>query len=578
MNFAVSNHPNPQFERKNIEILNGQWDFGFQKAKLGFKFSTDEQRAIEMRNKNEYPHKINVPFCVESELSGIQYKDFINMVWYKKNIEIKKNGNRVFLCFGAADHLTTVLVNGKLAGRHKGGYTSFRFDITDLAVDGKNEIFVLCEDDVKNQFVIRGKQSEWKKSHACDYTRTTGIWQSVYLEYVPQNYIKNFKIYPDHKNGLVTINFNLKGKETLSCEAFFDGKSVGKSTFVDASDNAVMQLKLDEIHLWEVGNGQLYDIEITFGEDKVYSYFGLRNVRLDGYKFLINEKSVFQRLVLDQGFYKKGIYTAPSDEDLMKDIELSMALGFNGARLHQKVFDPRFLYFCDKMGYIVWGEYANWGLDYSNPKSVDVFLKEWGEAIERDFNHPSIIGWCPFNETWNYKGRPQYDPLLSTVYDYTKAVDNTRPCIDTSGNFHVETDIFDLHDYEQNVEVFKKNNDVILETGVPFDRFDNRQTYKKGQPVFISEYGGIKWSPVDGNSREISWGYGNAPKSEEEFMERYKGLTDALLDNPYFFGFCYTQLTDVEQEQNGVFTYDRKEKFPCEFFYKVNSRKAAIED
>lgn len=580
MNFAVSNHPNPQFERKNIEILNGQWDFGFQKAKLGFKFSTDEQRAIEMRNKNEYPHKINVPFCVESELSGIQYKDFINMVWYKKNIEIKKNGNRVFLCFGAADHLTTVLVNGKLAGRHKGGYTSFRFDITDLAVDGENEIFVLCEDDVKNQFVIRGKQSEWKKSHACDYTRTTGIWQSVYLEYVPQNYIKNFKIYPDHKNGLVTINFNLKGKETLSCEAFFDGNSVGKSTFVDASDNAVMQLKLDEIHLWEVGNGQLYDIEITFGEDKVYSYFGLRNVRLDGYKFLINEKSVFQRLVLDQGFYKKGIYTAPSDEDLMKDIELSMALGFNGARLHQKVFDPRFLYFCDKMGYIVWGEYANWGLDYSNPKSVDVFLKEWGEAIERDFNHPSIIGWCPFNETWNYKGRPQYDPLLSTVYDYTKAVDNTRPCIDTSGNFHVKTDIFDLHDYSYDVEFFKKNYDrfmtedylyqhVLVENG-------GRQTYR-GEPVFISEYGGIKW--VSDESIK-SWGYGEDVKTPEEFADRYVGLTDVILSNYKMFGFCYTQLYDIEQEQNGLYTYDREKKFDDAIYDRIiaiNTKVAEIE-
>ncbi len=580
MNFTVSNHPNPQFERKNIEILNGQWDFGFQKAKLGFKFSTDEQRAIEMRNKNEYPHKINVPFCVESELSGIQYKDFINMVWYKKNIEIKKNGNRVFLCFGAADHLTTVLVNGKLAGRHKGGYTSFRFDITHLAVDGKNEIFVLCEDDVKNQFVIRGKQSEWKKSHACDYTRTTGIWQSVYLEYMPQNYIKNFKIYPDHKNGLVTINFNLKGKETLSCEAFFDGKSVGKSTFVDASDNAVMQLKLDEIHLWEVGNGQLYDIEITFGEDKVYSYFGLRNVRLDGYKFLINEKSVFQRLVLDQGFYKKGIYTAPSDEDLMKDIELSMTLGFNGARLHQKVFDPRFLYFCDKMGYIVWGEYANWGLDYSNPKSVDVFLKEWGEAIERDFNHPSIIGWCPFNETWNYKGRPQYDPLLSTVYDYTKAVDNTRPCIDTSGNFHVKTDIFDLHDYSYDVDFFKKNYDrfmtedylyqhVLVENG-------GRQTYR-GEPVFISEYGGIKW--VSDESIK-SWGYGEDVKTPEEFADRYVGLTDVILSNYKMFGFCYTQLYDIEQEQNGLYTYDREKKFDDAIYDRIiaiNTKIAEIE-
>ncbi len=580
MNFTVSNHPNPQFERKNTQILNGQWDFGFQKAKVGFKFSVNEKRALEIRNKSEYTHKINVPFCVESELSGIQYKDFINLVWYKKVVQIKKDGNRVFLCFGAADHLTTVLVNGQLAGRHKGGYTSFRFDITDLAVDGENEIFVLCEDDVKNQFVIRGKQSEWKKSHACDYTRTTGIWQTVFIEYVPTNYIKNFKIYPDHKNGLVTINFNLKGKENLTCEAFFDGKSVGKGTFIDASDNAVMQLKLDETHLWEVGNGQLYDLEITFGEDKVYSYFGLRNVRLDGYKFLINEKSVFQRLVLDQGFYKKGIYTAPSDEDLMKDIELSMALGFNGARLHQKVFDPRFLYFCDKMGYIVWGEYANWGLDYSNPKSVDVFLNEWKEALERDFNHPAIIGWCPFNETWNYKGRPQYDPLLSTVYDFTKAVDNTRPCIDTSGNFHVKTDIFDLHDYSYDVEFFKKNYDrfmtedylyqhVLVENG-------GRQTYR-GEPVFISEYGGIKW--VSDKSIK-SWGYGEDVKTPEEFADRYVGLTDVILSNYKMFGFCYTQLYDIEQEQNGLYTYDREKKFTDDIYQRIidiNTKVAEIE-
>ncbi len=580
MDFTVSNHPNPQFERKNIEILNGKWDFGFKKAKKGFKFSTDEKRAVEIRNKNEYPHKINVPFCVESELSGIQYKDFINMVWYKRMVEIKKDGNRVFLCFGAADHLTTVLVNGKLAGRHKGGYTSFKFDITDLAVEGENEIFVLCEDDVKNPYVIRGKQSEWKKSHACDYTRTTGIWQTVFIEYVPENYIENFKIYPDHKNGLVTINFNLKGKENLTCEAFYNGKSVGKSTFIDASDNAVMQLKLDETHLWEVGNGQLYDLEITFGEDKVYSYFGLRNVRLDGYKFLINEKSVFQRLVLDQGFYKKGIYTAPSDEDLIKDIELSMALGFNGARLHQKVFDPRFLYFCDKMGYIVWGEYANWGLDYSNPKSVDVFLKEWGEAIERDFNHPAIIGWCPFNETWNYKGRPQYDPLLSTVYDFTKAVDNTRPCIDTSGNFHVKTDIFDLHDYSYDVDFFKKNYDRFMTEDYLYQHVlvenKGRQEYK-GEPVFISEYGGIKW--VSDESIK-SWGYGEDVKTPEEFADRYVGLTDVILSNYKMFGFCYTQLYDIEQEQNGLYTYDREKKFSDEIYQRIidiNTKVAEIE-
>lgn len=587
MDFAVSKHPNPQFERKDIEILNGEWDFGFKKAKRCFKFSTDEKRAFELLQMSEYPyeaniftHKINVPFCVESELSGIQYKDFINMVWYKKTVEIKKDGNRVFLCFGAVDHLTTVLVNGKLAGRHKGGYTSFKFDITDLVYDGENEIFVLCEDDVKNPFVIRGKQSEWKKSHACDYTRTTGIWQTVYLEYVPEARVENFKIYPDHKNGMVTINFALNGKSNLTCEAFYEGKSVGKSTFKDACGNEVMQIKLDETHLWEVGNGRLYDLEITFGEDKVYSYFGLRNVRLDGYKFLINEKSVFQRLVLDQGFYKKGIYTSPSDEDLMKDIELSMALGFNGARLHQKVFDPRFLYFCDKMGYIVWGEYANWGLDYSNPKSVDVFLNEWKEALDRDFNHPSIIGWCPFNETWNYKGRPQYDPLLATVYDYTKAVDSTRPCIDTSGNFHVKTDIFDLHDYSYDVEFFKKNYDRFMTEDYLYQHVlvenKGRQEYK-GEPVFISEYGGIKW--VSDESIK-SWGYGEDVKTPEEFADRYVGLTDVILSNYKMFGFCYTQLYDIEQEQNGLYTYDRKKKFSDEIYQRIidiNTKVAEIE-
>ncbi len=580
MDFKVSNHPNPQFERKNIEILNGQWDFGFQKAKLGFKFSADEKRAVEIRSRNEYTHKINVPFCVESELSGIGYKDFINMVWYKRTVNIKKDSNRVFLCFGAADHLTTVLVNGKLAGRHKGGYTSFRFDITDLVTHGENEIFVLCEDDVKNPYVIRGKQSEWKKSHACDYTRTTGIWQTVYIEYVPKNYIENFKIYPDSKNSLVTINFSLKGSENLTCEAFYDGKSVGKTEFKNASGSAVMQIKLSETHLWEVGNGKLYDLHISFGEDKVYSYFGLRNVRLDEFKFLINEKSVFQRLVLDQGFYKKGIYTAPDDDALLNDIKISMDLGFNGARLHQKVFDPRFLYFCDKMGYIVWGEYANWGLDYSNPKSVDVFLNEWREAIGRDFNHPSIIGWCPFNETWDYKKRRQYDPLLITVYDFTKAVDNTRPCIDTSGNFHVKTDIYDVHDYSYDVEFFKNNYDRLMTENYLYEHVlkDNpgRQKYG-GQPVFISEYGGIKW--VSDESIK-SWGYGEDVKTPEEFADRYVGLTDVIVSNSKMFGFCYTQLYDIEQEQNGLYTYDREKKFDDEIYNKiiaVNTKIAEIE-
>ncbi len=573
MNIPRKEHPKPQFERAGWMNLNGEWDFCFDNGRSG-----RARRFYE--SFEEYNLTITVPFCVESALSGIGHKDFMYGVWYKRAVKITEEQlkGRVFLHIGAADFKTMLYVNGKLVGEHSGGYVSFKFDITDYLVCGENIIVVNCEDDTRDPLIPRGKQSEEFYSHSCDYTRTTGIWQTVWLEFTPLSYVKNVKYYPDFKSSSLTVIGEVIGREDLRITASYDGREVGKAEIKDCCGNFSLSIQLSETHLWEVGKGELYDLDIAFGEDIIRSYFGLRNIRFDGYKFMLNEKSVFQRLVLDQGFYPDGIYTAPSDEELKNDILRSKSCGFNGARLHEKVFEERFLYHCDKEGYLVWGEYGNWGLDHTRPEAIYSILPDWLNEIERDFNHPSIIGWCPFNETWNVNGRKQFDPLLSMVYDATKAADFTRPCIDTSGNFHVKTDIYDLHDYDQNVESFKKNNDEIIRTGIPFDRFSDVQEYKKGQPVFISEYGGIKWSPVEGNSREISWGYGDAPKSAEEFKCRYKGLTDALLDNPCLFGFCYTQLTDVEQEQNGVFTYDRKEKFDSEFFYNVNSRKAAIED
>lgn len=580
MTVSRQEYPNPQFQRKNWQNLNGEWDFGFKKAAAGFRMSSDEKRAFEIYNAGEYTHKINVPFCIESKLSGIGYTDFVNLVWYRKRVNIKADGKRVFLRFGAADYLTTVLVNGKLAGRHSGGYTSFSFEISDLVTNGENEIFVLCEDSVKNSLVPRGKQSEQKHSHGCDYTRTTGIWQTVYLEYTPKNYIKSFKIYPDPDDCSVTLWAELEGRADFTAEAFLNGKAVGKAERKGCVGGGFFKIDLSEKQLWEIGKGGLYDLKLKFGSDTVASYFGLRNMRLDGMKFLINGKSVFQRLVLDQGFYPDGIYTAPTDEAMINDIKLSMDIGFNGARLHQKVFEPRFLYHCDRLGYIVWGEYPCWGLDYSSPKSIPVYLKEWGEAVERDFNHPSIIGWCPFNETWNYHGREQCDELLSTVYDYTKAVDRTRPCIDTSGNFHVKTDIYDLHDYSYDPDFFKKNYDRFVSEGYLYEHVLNdnpgRQRYG-GQPVFISEYGGIKW---ESDQSVKSWGYGVDVKTPEEFAERYCELTDALTGNKKMFGFCYTQLYDIEQEQNGLYTYSREKKFSDEVYDKIrrsNCRKAEIE-
>lgn len=568
MTIPRSEHPDPQFQRKDWLNLNGEWDFEFDFGNSGLRAGVLE--------KDEWSRKINVPFCPESKLSGIEYTDFIAAVWYRRSVTVTEAQleGRVLIHFGAVDYETYLYVNGEEAGYHKGGYTSFTFDITEFLTAGENVIAVNARDDVRDPLVPRGKQSELYNSHGCDYTRTTGIWQTVWLEFVPKAYVKSFKLFPDTVNATLGVSAVVEGEGAFKAEAFYDGRLVG-SFEKTAAGFVSGDIKLSETHLWEVGCGRLYDLKITFGGDEISSYFGLRDIRIDGYKVLINGKSVFQRLVLDQGFYADGIYTAPSDEALEKDIRLSLAVGFNGARLHQKVFEPRFLYHCDRLGYIVWGEFGNWGLDYSRDGALEAMLPQWCESVARDFNHPAIVGWCPFNETWDRDGRKQNDELLRIVYRVTKQLDETRPCIDTSGNFHVETDIFDVHDYEQKVEIFKGNYDRLMTEGVLFEHFPDRQEYDGKKPAFVSEYGGIQWSL---GSRGDAWGYGNAPKSEQEFIDRYKGLTDALLDNERMFGFCYTQLYDIEQEQNGLYYYDRSPKFDPELFRRINSRKAAIED
>lgn len=563
-------HPKPQFMRENWKNLNGEWDFYLDHSVSG--------NARELfKNFEAYDKKINVPFCVESKLSGVGYTDFINSVWYKREIEIteKQLENLIYLHFGAVDYEATVYVNGEICGTHKGGYVSFKFDITPFLKLGTNTVVVNAKDDTRSRLIPSGKQSHRYASHGCFYTRTTGIWQTVWLEFVPKTHIVNAKYTTNIQNATVVIDAELSGNGTFTAEAFYNGKTMGKAEIASNGGKATVIIPLAEKHLWEVGNGRLYDLVLTYGEDTVNSYFGLRSIRLDGYKFLINEKSVFQRLVLDQGFYPDGIYTAPTDDELKADIERSLAMGFNGARLHEKVFEERFLYHADKLGYIVWGEYPNWGLDHSYADSIYGILPEWLEEIERDFNHPSIVGWCPYNETWNQDDRKQFDDSLALVYKATKAADTTRPVIDTSGNFHVITDIYDLHDYEQNPEVFAAHYEPLGKTNKFdfFTAFEQRQHYDGKKPFFVSEYGGIGWS-LDENS----WGYGNAPKSPEEFLERLKGLTDVLLDNKLMFGFCYTQLTDVEQEQNGLYTYERVPKFPPETIHKILAKKAAIED
>lgn len=569
-NIPRPEHPFPQMERNNWRNLNGEWQFEFDFGNSGIDRKFYERESLK--------DKIIVPFCPESELSGINYKDFIPGVWYKRTLTVSEEEGigRVLLHFGAVDYECFVYVNGKEAGHHKGGYSSFQFDITEFLTTGKNDLTVYAKDDTRSGNQPRGKQCGSFYSSGCDYTRTTGIWQTVWVEFVPKAYIKNVKYYPNISEGQVLITGTVTGSGTFKVSAAFEGKKCGEVSVKSENGNIQAILKLSEIHLWEVGQGNLYDLELTFGEDKVKSYFGLREVRLDNMKFYLNGKSVFQRLVLDQGFYPDGIYTAPTEEALIRDIQLSQDMGFNGARLHQKIFEARFLYHCDKMGYLVWGEQGNWGLDISEPAGIYGFLPEWMEALERDFNHPAIIGWCPFNETWDCGGRKQLDDILRLVYLATKQFDTTRPCIDTSGNYHVITDIFDLHNYTQDPLKFKEYYEAFKTGGDFRDDLSSRQTYTKGLPVFVSEYGGIKWDPA--SQKEGGWGYGEAPKTEEEFIKRYEELTTALLEHPNMFAFCYTQLYDVEQEVNGLYTYSREAKFDPAVIKAINTKKAAVEE
>ncbi|HUU28260.1 MAG TPA: glycoside hydrolase family 2 TIM barrel-domain containing protein [archaeon] len=571
-------YPRPQMTRDAWLNLNGPWEFEMDYGVSG------EERGLPLGEPFAEPltiPKIKVPFCPESELSGIGDKDFMTCIWYKRSFDLPADwpGKRVLLHFGAVDYETKVWVNGELAGTHRGGYSPFTFEITGLVKEKNNLVVVRAYDDTRSGLQPKGKQCSNYYSTGVHYTRTTGIWQTVWLEAVPQTYLKSFKLYPDIDRGAVTVQAEIEGETdgfALKAKVTAEGRKVGE-VMVSARSPAPFDIPLRERRLWEPGNPFLYDLEFVLEKDGkqvdlVKSYFGLRKVSIEGSRVLINNRPVFQRLVLDQGFYPDGIYTAPTDDALRMDIELSMAVGFNGARLHQKVFEPRFLYWADRLGYLVWGEYPNWGLDHKNPQALERMLPEWLEVLHRDFNHPSIITWTPFNET----PRDQNPELLRNIYRVTKAVDPTRPAHDTSGYVHVETDIFSVHCYTQDTGKFASFFEPFKTGGKIWQTRPEGDAPYLGQPYIVDEYGGIWWNP--GQKDDKAWGYGERPKSEKEFLDRYRALTETLLFNPRMFGFCYTQLYNIEQEVNGIYTYDRQPKFDAKILKAINSQKAAYEN
>jgi len=561
-------HPFPQMVRAEWVSLNGTWEFA----------ETDDSSDESFLAAAAYPDKIVVPFCRESKLSGLGRTGFVKNVWYRRTFQkpAEWKSPRVRLHVGACDWRTRVWVNGRLAGEHTGGSAPFCFDITEHLKPGDNTLIVHAFDDTRSGLQATGKQAHSEKSQGCVYTRTTGIWQTVWLEGVGSAFIRDVRVEPDIKGSRVLIQAEVEGDAaglTLKAVASNGKDVVGTAQApADWRDNQLV-LNLSEKRPWSLEDPFLYDLKLSLvrgdeAVDRVDSYFGLREVTIRGAAILINGKPVFQRTVLDQGFYPDGIWTAPSDAALRRDIELSKAVGFNGARLHQKVFEPRFLHWADKLGYLVWGEFPNWGLSYKNQAVNLPVINEWIEIVRRDRNHPAVIGWCPFNET-----PPDAGPLQAAIVNATRAIDPTRPIIESSGYFHgiPSPDALDAHDYDQNPASFRQRWTESYGPGTSLpERYRARHSWRM-LPFFVSEYGGIGWSISGG------WGYGNAPKSLDAFYARYQGLTDALLDNRYMFGYCYTQLTDIEQEQNGMYYYDRRPKFDVERIRKIQSRQAAYE-
>src|SRR5690625_1541986 len=591
-------YPRPQMVRSEWLNLTGRWQFEIVQRDSGL-----ERGLLE----RELTGEILVPFASESQASGVENIDFLQAVWYRREVEIPAAwaGQRVLVHFGAVDHDATVWVNGIEVARHRGGFSPFSADITD-ALDGGRGTLVVRARDLREELQARGKQATWYANTHCNYTRTTGIWQTVWLEPVPPVHLHRPRITPHLAAGAFTITVPVSANRPghqLRVRLTDTAGEVATATAradLDLSPTVQLTLPQDRVRAWSPTDPHLYDLHLELLDesaeviDAVESYAGLRSVSIDGHRLLINGQPLFQRLVLDQGYWPTSLMTAPSEAALVRDIELGMAAGFNGARMHQKVFEERYLYHADRLGYLLWGEFGDWGISGQgrvghNQQPTASFITQWLEVLHRDYSHPAIIGWCPLNETHQllHDRITVLDDVTRGMFLATKAADTTRPVIDASGYSHrvAETDIYDAHTYEQDPTAFAEQVGHLAE-GNPYI---NRSAHGPcslpyaGQPYFISEYGVFWWNPTlatthtNDEDRDTSWGYGQRVRTEEEFHQRFTGLTTVLLDDPHMFGYCYTQLTDTFQEQNGIYTFDRTHKLDVARVHAVQQRPAAYE-
>jgi beta-galactosidase/beta-glucuronidase len=569
--------PRPDFERGDWLNLNGEWEFAFDDAGEG------EAKGWHI-GAIQLDKRIIVPFCYQSAASGLGLDEVHETVWYRRCFILPAvfSGKRTLLKFGAVDYECTVWVNGERAADHRGGHVPFEFDATRFLKSGENAVVVRAVDR-DDPAQPRGKQSWRGERFGCWYTPTTGIWQTVWLEAVGEAHIESFRLTPDldRKAVVAEVVFDrIIGGMELAATASFKGTvrarrvaALGERKIADRTLKITLDLdwpdELDDSILWRPEAPNLFDLEFVLSTggvdlDRVKTYFGMRKIGVRGSSILLNNVPYVQKLVLDQGYWPETLLTPPSDEAIVADIQAAKDFGFNGARKHQKAEDPRFHYWADKLGFLVWDEMPS---NYRfTEDGIRAMTDEWQAMIRRDYNHPSIVAWVPLNESWgvwNIISDARMQAFSRSLYSLTKALDGTRLVSSNDGWEQVDSDICAIHDYEDSGENFRKKTQDL--DSYLAGKSDRRLIYANGashlgQPLILTEYGGIAFA----GGAPGEWGYRSPARSEAEFVERFAGMTGAALDQGKFVGICYTQLTDVMQEINGLLTPDRKPKIAPE--------------
>lgn len=572
MSLPRPEYPRPQFVREEWINLNGEWEFAFDDLDQGLRSGWSDGRTLDSR--------IVVPFPFQSQLSGIGDTSIHEVVWYTRSFEVPEEwrDRDLLLQFGAVDYLTTVWVNGVEVGHNRGGHVPFSFDIAPYLQAGENRLTLRVEDR-QDPHQPRGKQSSTGTPYGIDYYCTTGIWQTVWLEPAPPMRIHDLEIRTDAETGSIYLRFHLHAPSIgweLQAEALADGTVVAEASTRVRGAVAELRLEVPEARLWSPGDPYLYDLVLRLsrgGErvDEVRSYAGIRSASTQDSRFCLNGRPTYLAMILDQGYWPESYLAAPSDEALRADVEWTKRFGFNGARKHQKIEDPRWLYWCDRLGLMVWAEMPN-SREWS-PAAEELLVAEWERAVIRDRNHPCVVAWVPVNESMGFPDlrhdhAGQYAFLERTVA-LTRRLDGDRPVIDNDGWEHTDvTDILAIHDYSHSGEILVERYRETLAGGPlpPRTWTGSRAIFARGsryhgQPVMLTEVGGFLLLPsLPSEELDRIYRIYDSFKTPEELSAKYVDLIDGLMRLPFVSGFCYTQLTDIEQEINGLLTYDRKPK------------------